>query len=161
MPAITSAEILRAEPAREAHRVVFLFHLDDGGIHGPFVEHRPPGEDHQAWCDERIPDQESMLNPPNYYEILQNALNSNVAPGTYDAVRRALRDTGTESVELGPAGQLNVTYPELTNPEDIESELRERVDAEIGAGTLDGVKAVLGAMGIETVTLQRKSELTI
>lgn len=151
---IMTAEILEVSPARGSHRVTFRF-VDGLRIAGPFVEHRPSDEDHQAWANARIPQP-----PPDYYAAMQAALDGNVGPGTYDSVRRALKDLDAQAVSFGDV-QMNVTYPEKTDPDDVEAALRERVDSELGEGKFLAVKGVLKAMGFESVTLERKSNLTL
>ena len=142
-----------------ARRLVFSF-AHEGRTWGPLVEDRPIAEDAEAFIAERQAALEAELNQPDPYALMQAALDTHVAPGTYDALRRALRDIGGEMVELGPM-QLAVTYPTVTNPEDAEAALRARVDGEIGAGALDGVKAVLRGMGIEAATVKRSSTITL
>lgn len=148
------AEILRVTEARGGHRVTFRF-VNGEQVIGPFVEQRPADEDHQAWVEARMPELE-----PDYYAVMQAALDANVGAGAYDAVRRALKDVDAEQVNLGPVA-MRVSYPEQTNPEDVEAALRDRVDGELGAGKFETVKAVLRGMGFEGVTLERKSTLSL
>ena len=148
-----TAEILSVTTEGAAHRVIFRF-VDGQTVLGPFVENRPADEDHQAWVNARIPQPQ-----PDYYAVMQAALDS-IAPGTYDAVRSALKDVDAESVNLGPVA-LSVTFPNQIDPDDVEAALRARVDSEQGAGVFDQVKATLRAMGFDSVTLERKSNLLL
>jgi len=148
------AELLQSTNERGGTRIVFRF-VDGSRVIGPFVEDRPSNEDHEAFVAARTPQPEV-----DYYAAMQAALDGYVGPGTYDAVRRALKDVGSERVTLGNV-EMNVTYPEVTLPEDAEAGLRERVDGELGVGKFDAVKATLRAMGFSEVELHRKTKLAI
>lgn len=149
-----TAQILSIQNEGAKHRVTFCF-VDGERVEGPFMEDRPAEEEPQAFVDARIPQP-----APDYYALMEGALDGNIGAGTYDAVRRALKDVDAESVNLGSV-QMTVTYPEQTSPDDVEAALRSRVDGELGAGKFEAVKSVLRAMGFEAVTLQRKSELSL
>lgn len=143
-------------------RVVFS-HAHEGRTWGPFVEDRPLVEDATAFLSQRQASVEAELNAPDPYVMMQQVLDSQIGDGTYDALRRALKDIGGELVELSGASvvQMSVTYPTATLPENVELALRSRVDGEKGAGTLDSIKAVLRGMGMSSVKIQRKSEVTL
>lgn len=143
---------------RGKQRVVFSHH--EGRVFGPCVGHVPLGGSVEDYVAEREAELLARLSAPDAYQQMQAALDGNVGPGTYDALRKALKDIGGELVELGGT-QLNVTYPTVTNPEDVEAELRSRVDAEIGARALDGVKAVLRGMGLTNAVIRRQSNLVL
>lgn len=104
---------------------------------------------------------EQKVNQPDAYQTMQFLFDSNIGSGTYDAVRVALKDLGGQYVTLGSSLQLNVTYPTQVNPEDVEGEMRKRVDAIQGSGTFDAVKNVLKAVGFDKTVIDRRSEIIL
>lgn len=146
-------ELISSLSEGDKTRITYRF-ISGDKVYGPFVADRPSDENHEAFIATQAPP-----SPVDYYAVMQSALDS-IAPGTYDAVRKALRDLHSEQVKLGPIA-MNVTYPSQTNPENVETELRSRVDAEKGEGVFDAVKATLKAMGFDGVTIERRSELSL
>jgi len=98
--------------------------------------------------------QESIAPKPDYYAIMQYVLDTNIAPGTYDVVRTALKEIGGETVKLGQDISLNISA-QASEPEDVDLLLRERVEQRLGPGSYDGVKAVLKALNINAVEINR------
>ena len=98
--------------------------------------------------------QESIAPQPDYYAIMQQVLDGNIAPGTYDVVRTALKDMGGEMVKLGDSISLNISA-QASEPEDIDLMLRTRIEDRLGPGSYDGVRAVLKALNINTVEIAR------
>lgn len=103
---------------------------------------------------------EAEKNKPDYYKMMEQVLDSNIAPGTYEAVRKALKDMGGEKVVLGDI-QMDVTYDKLTKPENVEDELKKRIEKDLGPGSFTGIKTVLKMMGFEDIKILRKSNINL
>lgn len=155
-----TSEILSNVVIGSKRRLIFQNVADDGRVFGPRMEDRPIDEDVDVFVAAQQSALEEQLNQPDYYALLQAAIDTNVTPGAYDALRAALKDMGSELVQLGDVS-LEVTYPTAEQPEDFEAAIRTRVDASVGAGALDGIKAVLRGAGFEMATIQRKSEVLL
>jgi hypothetical protein len=153
-----TAEILSTQTNRGKTQVIYRFINNAGEILGPYVEHRPNGEDYTAWVEFIKPAEKVDM-----YATMQAVLDGNIGIGTYDVLRRALKDIGGQMVELNGTSviEMNVTYPTTTLPEDVELQIKQRVDGEKGVGTLDAIKSVLRSMGLSSATIQRKSNLTL
>lgn len=90
-----TAEILSESPERNKTRVTFQFR-DGEKILGPYVEDRPVKEDYQALFNARIPQPPA----PDVEVGKQEALDTSLGAGTYDALRKAMeKENPTEFVD--------------------------------------------------------------
>lgn len=152
-------QILSTSQEQGKTRVIYSLVASDGQVFGPYCDDiNGSAEDH---ANLRASGLEQSLNVPDAYQTMQYLFDTNIGPGTYDAVRSALKDLGGQYITLGDNLKLNVTYPNQINPEDVEASLRARVDAQMGEGTLDAVKSLLRAVGFNKTTIERKSEIIL
>jgi hypothetical protein len=148
--------LLDLDNARPPRRIVLKFNSLN-----------PPSEEidlklNEAIKNEEIIYQESIIIPPqiNYYEILKNVLDANIADGTYDVVRTVLKDLDGEKVILNNRITMDITANSL-EPEDINLSIKGRIDAELGDGTFDKIKQVLKLMGFNDIKILRESNIIL
>lgn len=143
----------------DGRRTLVFSHFDDTGKqHGPFVEHRPPDEDTHQRMAEHWAAYAAEVFRPDGYETMQSVIDGALGAGSYDGLRTALYEAGAASVELG-AMELDVRPVGDAQVQDMEPEIRAAVEARLGPGRYDAVKAVLAAMGLPAVTVWRRAEL--
>lgn len=137
------------------NHVIYSITDSKGKVHGPW-----PADTEQTPEDFLAQRVEAFYEEPDYYAILQAAIDGNVGAGAYDKLREELKNLGVTEVQLGDV-KMNVTYPTATDPEDARARLAERVDADLAPGKLDEIAAVLTSLGFGEAKLVREQKITL